>query len=108
MLSRHERLTTAAFTECFRSGKRTHTTFATYIVCPGTSFSCAVVVGKKVAKRAIVRNRIRRQLTALYRTLAMGVSAAVIVIVKPGVKNLSRKERARVMLLEFGELMKKR
>lgn len=62
MLPKQNRLTVAAFNRFFKRGKRHHGQYMTLIYTPDEHFSGAVVVGKKVYKRAVDRNRLRRQL----------------------------------------------
>jgi len=65
MLKKHHRLTVAAFDAHFKSGKRRHGTYLQLIHSPAPVFHGAVVVGKKVYKTAVGRNRLRRQLYAV-------------------------------------------
>jgi ribonuclease P protein component len=67
MLPKRHRLTTAAFNRFFKRGRRFHGTYLTLVYTPDDTFAGAVVVGKKVYRRAVDRNRLRRQ---LYPTLA--------------------------------------
>lgn len=68
MLKKKERLTKSEFDRFFSSGRRFHTPLFTLIHAPHDRFHGAVVVGKKVFKKAHDRNRLRRRLyNALYR-----------------------------------------
>jgi ribonuclease P protein component len=88
MLPKKKRLTTEAFNRFFRAGRRSHSTNLTLIHTPAGEFHGAVVVGKKVFKSAVKRNRLRRQLyAALYRAhVATPVTGTFIVIAKPGAR----------------------
>ncbi|MFM2339491.1 MAG: Ribonuclease [Candidatus Parcubacteria bacterium] len=61
MLKKAERIPRGQFETIFKTGKRLHVPLCqlVYQVAPGPAFS--VVVSKKVAKQAVVRNRLRRQ-----------------------------------------------
>jgi len=110
MFARDARLDTKAFTQCFASGKRIHLRFATYILCPAAEgrLSCAVVVGKKVAKRAVVRNRLRRQVADVAKAALANETFSLIVILKPTAASLTRQARKQAFIEEFGELLKRR
>lgn len=94
MLKKHHRLTKRAFDESFKRGKRFHTPSVQLIYDASTSFHGAVVVGKKVYKRAVDRNRLRRQLySALYRqSKTNSLSGTYILVAKPAAKSLTKKE----------------
>lgn len=61
MLPKKERLTRIAFNRFFSGGRRSHTPLFTMIHAPYHELHVAVVVPKKVAKTAVVRNAIRRR-----------------------------------------------
>ncbi len=61
MLAKKHRLTRAEFSKYFKTGKRTNSPIGTLIVSPNKSFHGAVVVGKKVSKKAVGRNVLRRR-----------------------------------------------
>lgn len=87
MLKKAERLTTKAFDQYFKTGRRNHGEYVQVVVSPANTFHGAVVVGKKVYKRAVDRNRLRRQLYAVlyeYRDS----SVVLQVLVKPSAKGV--------------------
>ena len=93
MFSAKERLSRTAFTEYFRSGRRFQTPALTLIYTPGVSFGVSAVVGKKVSKLAVGRNRVRRRIYAGMRRSFMesGVTTGVyIVIAKPAAATYTR------------------
>lgn len=94
MLSRSQRLTRAQFENYFKTGKRYHTKHLQLIYSPTTNCSAAVVVGKKVSKKAVTRNSIRRCLYGVvYRSCVAKEKAGVyIIIAKPTVRILTRHE----------------
>ncbi len=94
MLPKKQRLNRTAFTQYFKVGKRHHTSYLTLIIAPCEGFKCAVVVGKKVAKKAHDRNRIRRRLYELIRHSYGEVDwpRALIVVAKPAIIKLSKKQ----------------
>lgn len=93
MLKKNERLTKVEFDRSFSLGKRTHTPLLQIIHHPSPSFHGAVVVGKKVYKKAVARNRLRRQLYgALYRYHKKNnLTGTFIVIAKPTISQVPQK-----------------
>jgi len=62
MLARINRFTTRLFDRLFRRSKRFRAGPCTFLLSPAKgSPKCSVVVGKKISKKAVVRNRLRRQ-----------------------------------------------
>lgn len=86
MFKKTERLNRTAFTEFFKTGRRFQSPSLTLVYVPTVPFKTAVVVGKKVSKLAVTRNRTRRR---LYATTARftdenGITTGVcILIAKP-------------------------
>ena len=90
MFAKKNRLSRKAFNRFFASGARSHTALVQLVYAPQTesavtSFQVAVSVSKKVSKRAVDRNRLRRQCYAIARswhqeTPLVGV---YIMLVKP-------------------------
>ena len=95
MLPKRQRLTTAEFNQFFKSGRRFHHPLMQLIYTPHPTFHGSVVVGKKVAKKAVARNRARRQLYAvLYRFAKDHVPTGVyLVILKPAAASATVTER---------------
>lgn len=57
------------------------------------NFECAVIVGKKVDKRAVVRNRIKRQVVAILQELVPTTSLVrMILYAKKGIISASPEE----------------
>jgi ribonuclease P protein component len=108
MLKKTERLNRAAFSTYFASGTRTHGTYMTIITAPAPTLLSSVVVGKKVSKKAPTRNSIKRRIYAHIETLAKkaGYSGVVIVVTKPAVVQLSRKDFQTAVLEELGRVIK--
>lgn len=108
MLKKKERLTKAEFDHYFKVGRRSHTPTLQLISHPHETFHGAVVVGKKVYKSAVKRNRLRRQLyDVLYKLHRQGVikNQVYLVIAKPTLARLSRhecKEELTTLLAQFG------
>ena len=94
MLKKKQRLTKAAFDQYFKSGKRIHTPLFQLIYTPCNTFHGAVVAGKKVSKKAVDRNVVRRRiyaaLYALYKE--QSCTGVYIVIAKPVVKSATYSE----------------
>ena len=95
MLKKKERLTKKEFDRFFSIGKRLHSPAFTLIYTPDETFHGAVVVGKKVYKKAVDRNRLRRRLyNALYKVVReTDITGVFIILAKAGATGL-----------DFGEL----
>ncbi len=85
MLKKKERLTKKEFDRFFASGRRLHFPLFTTIFSPAPDFHAIVVVGKKVYKSAVDRNRLRRRLyNILYRLSRENeLKGVYIVLTKP-------------------------
>lgn len=96
MLAKKQRLSKSDFDKVFASGKRKHSPLFQLIYQPGGDFHGAAVVGKKVYKSAVKRNRLRRQIYgALYRYQKENVLNGVFILVaKPAAAHLSQAEVA--------------
>lgn len=92
MLAKSERLTRAEFTHYFKTGRRIHSPLATLVFASHEQRHGAVVVGKKVAKRAVDRNTLRRRVYATLRHRTEGMTGVFIVILKPAATTVSRAE----------------
>ncbi len=94
MLAKNERLNRADFSKYFAVGRRIHGQYLTIINSPNPVFKGSVVVGKKVAKKAHDRNRIKRRLYSILRELKETTKATgiFILITKPAIKTLSKKD----------------
>lgn len=92
MFKKSERLSQSEFAHYFAIGKRVHTKYFTSITVPAPTRKVAVVVGKKVAKRAVKRNTVRRRIYAHLRTHLSQFQDITLVVVKPAYMSLSRKE----------------
>lgn len=105
MLAKSNRLTRKEFETYYKTGKRLHTLHLQLIYSPATTFSAAVVVGKKVAKKAVTRNTLRRQIYGVvYRVRKIkNLSGIFIIIAKPSIHTLSRRE----LLTETHQLLEK-
>jgi ribonuclease P protein component len=93
MLKKHERLTRTEFETYFKQGKRFHGDHITMIYLPYPTFHAAVVVSKKVSKKAVVRNTLRRRVYAmLYIKKQKGVTGIWIALIKPGLLSLTKQQ----------------
>ena len=93
MFSAKERLSRPAFTEYFKSGRRFQSPALTLVYSPSPKLGVSAVVGKKVSKLAVGRNRIRRRLYAGMRhsfTNDTVISGVYIVIAKPAAVTYTR------------------
>jgi ribonuclease P protein component len=107
MLKKSQRLTRAAFVDCFSKGKRIHAPFTTSIISPAETFSCAVVVGKKVAKKAVTRNALRRGAYGVIERLLADrhVQGVYIFVLKPVAASTSRAVLLSALEAEFGRVL---
>lgn len=109
MLAKKARLSRAEFPRYFKRGKRLHCPAVTIIYTPEPATQrAAVVVGKKVAKQATVRNTIRRRLYAALQSFWKDTAAegVWIIVAKPEIKAISRKQLAPTLYSEFGRALK--
>ena len=93
MFSAKERLSRSDFTQYFKMGRRYQTPVLTLVYFPAVPFGVSAVVGKKVAKLAVGRNRVRRRIYAAMResfTVAGITTGVYIVIAKPGADGATR------------------
>ena len=92
MLPKKERLTTKEFDQTFTSGKRHHCPTLQLIYSPSETFHGAAVVGKKVHKKAVDRNRLRRRMYGvLYRYhKVQQLQGTFILIAKPALKEVNK------------------
>jgi ribonuclease P protein component len=105
MVGKAERLSRAEFTQYFARSTRYHASVATILTMPAPSRKFAVVVSKKVAKSAVQRNVLRRQLYGLLSD-KIHTPLVCIVILKPGAINYTRKELRAAMCELIGRALK--
>jgi ribonuclease P protein component len=92
MLAKKERLNRDEFSRFFATGKRYTTEYFQVIYSPYSRFHGSVVVGKKVFKHAVRRNRLRRQIYALlYQERSRRGGGVYIIVVKPPSGTLTKK-----------------
>ena len=105
MLKKKERLTRDLFNRSFSVGKRYHSPALQLIVDANGSFHGSVVVGKKIYKKAVDRNKLRRQLYAVLYTFHKSnqTEKTYIFIAKPAIKNMTRK----AFVTELQEMLQK-
>lgn len=102
MLPQKERLNRNDFNRFFAAGRKYHSPTLTLVYGESTNFQASAVVSKKVAKTAVERNKLRRQIYAILRDRHKEKSLAgvYIVIVKPPAQKLSFTD-LRMELLTF-------
>ncbi len=105
MLKKKERLTKKEFDCSFFSGKRYSHSFLQVIHHSSNDFRGSVVVGKKIYKKAVDRNRLRRRLYGvLYRCHKKhNLTGTFILIAKPKLKDLPND----IFINEIETLLKK-
>ena len=104
MLAKEQRLGRSEFSRFFASGVRRHSVYFTLIYTPYPTLRGAVVVSKKVAKKAHERNTIRRRVYATLRSVATRSSlvGVYILIAKPAVAQLSRLKQHEAVAVLLG------
>lgn len=94
MLAKAYRLSRPEFNEYFKRGQRIHTDVATIIFTPSPTFKVSVVVGKKVSKQAVERNRLRRQVYGIFDAMVAtdptSITGVYIIILKPAARTCTR------------------
>ena len=93
-LKREKRISgSEAINEIARKGRRSgNEAFVIYVLESKTAGSrSAIVVSKKVDKRAVVRNRLRRQITEILRENFAEIARPVdvVIYVRPKIKNFN-------------------
>ena len=108
MLKKANRLNNTLFAKYFAQGKRIHSENLTTVFSPNEGFLCAVVVGKKIYKKAHERNLLRRRIYTMVREVAKNktVKGVYIFLVKPTVKNLTKKQFKDFISEEVGRILK--
>lgn len=97
MFKKNERLNRTAFTQYFKTGRRFQSPHLTLVYSSGLPLQVSAVVGKKVSKLAVGRNRIRRRLYAATRRFidVEGSGTGIhIIIAKPTAMRLTRQDLA--------------
>lgn len=91
MLPKKERLSRSEFNRFFSVGKRLHTPLFTMVYVPDSVLHASVVVPKKVSTKAVVRNKIRRQIYDIVRQhrSRLRTQGVFIFLVKPAVGGAS-------------------
>jgi ribonuclease P protein component len=93
MLKKYERLSRTEFEIYFKKGKRFHSEQLTVVFVPHTSFHASVVVGKKVSKKAVIRNTLRRRVYGiLYTKKQRNIRGIWIVVLKPSMLLLTKQQ----------------
>lgn len=84
MLPKKERLSRVEFNRFFSVGKRYHAPSLQIIYAPYPTLHVSVVVSKKIAKSAVIRNKIRRRIYDIVRNYRSerAVSGVFIFMVK--------------------------
>ncbi len=108
MFSKNHRLSRQEFDYYFSHSRPYHADTVIMRHAPSSSYKVSVVVGKKVSKRAVIRNRVRRQVYAAIRRAhgASPLSGAYIFMVKPAFLKVSKAQHyeiVRVLLAKTAE-----
>ena len=108
MVPKKERLKRDDFTRFFSFGRRVQGTHITLVWTPNKTFHASVVVPKRVAKTAVLRNKLRRR---IYETLRLAhisgdISGVCIVLVKPSIKEATTGQLRDDIHTLLGRIMK--
>jgi ribonuclease P protein component len=89
MLKKKQRLSRSEFGLVLKTGKRIHSEHFSLMYRTAESSKYGLVVSKKIAKKATIRNRIRRQLYAIFGECAANVTNRhVVLLTKPTITSL--------------------
>ncbi len=96
MVPTSARIARIDFPAILQSGKRFHTTNISAVVVSAATPRVSVVVSKKVAKRAVDRNRLRRRVYGVAERFIAEASLpyAVIFLLRPGALKVARQALA--------------
>lgn len=94
MLPKSRKIARQSFPKDLRAGVRRTSTHFSLFVCPavvGKQSIFSVVVSGKVAKRAVVRNKIRRRVYSIIRAVSPNIASGqkIIVFARAGSHDLS-------------------
>lgn len=105
MLKKTQRLSRTEFTHYFKIGTRSNSEYLTIVRAKAPTFKAAVVVGKKVYKEAVDRNRLKRQVYAKIRELNSNSTGVYLVLVKPPLAKLTAAKRKQALITELGAVI---
>lgn len=110
MLKKSKRLTKNQFSKYFKTGRKHHSTHLTIVYTEHTNLHASVVVSKKVSKRAVDRNTIRRRVYAEIRNSLVrnNQTGVFIILVKPSLSTLSRKEANQEVAAAIAAVVKRK
>jgi len=82
MLTKKQRLTTKEFKTLFEAGKKVHTPLYSVVYVPSSTFHASVVVSKKVARRAVDRNAMRRRVYSIVQNYTQNKGTFIFLMKK--------------------------
>lgn len=106
MPPKKQRLKRSEFNRFFRSGRRVHGPCFTVVYSPYSNFHASVVVSKKVSRKAVERNKVRRRTYAALTQLIKetGHTGVFIVVVKPSALEITSKEAKQTLRALIGRV----
>ena len=109
MLKKKERLTREAFNRFFSIGRRVHSPALQVIFSSHSTLHVSVVVSKKVAKQAVKRNKIRRQIYDIVRNYSKEakIKGVFIFLVKQPILGMEYAEIQKLVCTQVGDILKK-
>ncbi len=108
MLKKKNRLSAAEFEMVFSIGRRIHTENVQLLYTPSSVYKAAVVVPKKICKKAVDRNLVRRKTYHLLREQSDNSTGNYIYIIKKPFLSASDTEKCVAIQEVVGRLSKKR
>lgn len=107
MLKRENRLSRELFSLTFKQGRRVNKRYINSVYMLNNDFKSVVVVGKKISKKAVQRNLLRRRVYALIKDLKQNSSKTgyFIFLIKPDVVKLTRKNFNEFIKADVKEIL---
>lgn len=96
MLKKKQRLSRSEFTNLLKRGKRLHGDHFSLLYTPAEETKCGLVVSKKIAKKAVERNKLRRKIYAVFgENLTVLPHLHCVLLTRPAITTLSHEELKR-------------
>ncbi len=90
----------------FSKGRKLHTPYLTFITLKSQQLEIGIVTSKKVAKSAVVRNNIKRQVKSILQSMPETTSKYKLVISsKPDFVNLSFEAKKEFVIKSLGKIL---
>lgn len=107
MFKKQNRLSSGEFETYFKKGTKKHSPFFQCIYTPYDQLKVAVVVPKKVIKTAVGRNKLRRQIYHVLRSILIDTTGVWIIMVKKDAPKTLTEESKNQLIDLVGGVIKK-